>query len=206
MQWDGDAYQQRFDDLAASGVAIHGEADFVERYRPRSVLDAGCGTGRVGGELARRGIDVTGVDADPSMIATARRSAPSCTWLIGDVATIVLDRTFDLVVMAGNVPLFTPPGTQAALVAGCRRHLVTEGRLVAGFSLDRHYSLESYDEHCQAAGLELEGRRATWSGQPYAGGAYAVSCHLLGAARPRVPAPSPTRSGGRPRPPRTAPR
>ena len=31
--------------------------------------------------------------------------------------------TFDVVVMAGNVPLFTPPGTQAALVAGCARHV-----------------------------------------------------------------------------------
>ena len=55
--------------------------------------------------------------------------------------------------MAGNVPLFTAEGTQAALVAGCARHLARAGRLVAGFQLDRRYPLDDYDEHCRRAGL-----------------------------------------------------
>ncbi len=119
MTWDGDRYQQRFDDLAASGVDVHGEADLVAGLGPASVLDAGCGSGRVGIELAQRGIEVVGVDADASMLATARQRAPEVTWIQADVADLDLDRRFDVVVMAGNVPLFTPPGTQGALVAGC---------------------------------------------------------------------------------------
>ena len=119
-RWDGDECQARFDALAAKGVDVHGEAAFVESLRPTSVLDAGCGTGRVAIELARRGIDVVGVDADASMIATAQRSAPTISWFGADVAGLDLGRGFDVVVMAGNVPLFTPPGTQAALVAGVR--------------------------------------------------------------------------------------
>src|ERR1700686_3194622 len=74
--WQGDDYQRRFDELAASGVDVHGEASFVMRGSPGSVLDAGCGTGRVGIELARRGVDVVGVDADASMLATARANGP----------------------------------------------------------------------------------------------------------------------------------
>src|SRR5689334_19172434 len=66
-RWDGAEYQKRFDDLASSGVDVHGEATFVMRAAPRSVLDAGCGTGRVAIELARRGVEVVGVDVDPSM-------------------------------------------------------------------------------------------------------------------------------------------
>ncbi len=104
---------------------------------PSSVLDAGCGTGRVAIELARRGIDVVGVDADESMIATARRLAPGLTWVIADLTHLSLDRRFDVVVMAGNVPNFTPPGTQSDLVAGCVAHLADHGSLVAGFQLDR---------------------------------------------------------------------
>ncbi len=89
-----------------------------------------------------------------------------------------LGRTFDLVVMAGNVPLFTPEGTQEALVAGCARHLGPGGRLVAGFQLGRGYSLEQYDADCASAGLEPAGRWATWDGSPYGRGAqYAVSLH-----------------------------
>ena len=178
MTWDGDRYQQRFDDLAASGVHVHGEADLVAGLAPTCVLDAGCGSGRVGIELARRGIEVVGVDADPSMLATARRLAPHVTWIDADVADLDLDRRFDVVIMAGNVPLFTPPGTQGALVAGCARHLAPGGVLVAGFQLDRGYGIDRYDADCAAVGLVLDRRWSTWSGDPYPGdGTYAVSLH-----------------------------
>ncbi|HEX3461085.1 MAG TPA: class I SAM-dependent methyltransferase [Acidimicrobiales bacterium] len=181
MAWDGDRYQQRFDRLAASGVGVHGEADFVAGLDPATVLDAGCGTGRVAVELACRGIDVVGVDLDPSMIATARRIAPELTWLEADVGGLDLGRQFDVVVMAGNVLLFTPPATQAALVAGCARHLRPGGALVAGFQLDGRYSLEDYDRHVLDAGLEPVERWATWDRQPYPGpGDYAVSVHRSG--------------------------
>ncbi len=133
--WDGDRYQRRFDSLAASGADVHGEAEFVARWKPATVLDAGCGTGRVARELARRGIDTVGVDLDPSMIATARRLSPDLDWVSADMAATDLLRRFDVVVMAGNVPLFADPRTREALVAACARHLAEEGRLVAGFRI-----------------------------------------------------------------------
>jgi len=178
--WDGRAYQQRIDDLAASGVHLHGEADFVGRFAPTSVLDAGCGTGRVAAEMARRGIDVVGIDRDPSMIDTARDRAPGMTFQVVDVAEARLGRTFPLVLMAGNVPLFTPVGTQGALVAGCVRHLAPGGRLVTGFQLGRGYDLTSFDADCTAAGLGLEARYATWEAAPFGPTAdYAVSVHRV---------------------------
>jgi trans-aconitate methyltransferase len=178
VEWDGDHYQRRFDSLAASGADVHGEADFVAALHPSSVLDAGCGTGRVAIELARRGIEVVGVDADGSMIATARRLAPGLTWVIADLTRYSPDRKFEVVIMAGNVPIFTPPGTQSDLVAGCAAHLADHGSLVAGFQLDRGYSLAEYDEHTREAGLECVGRWSTWSGEPFsAGDGYAVSLH-----------------------------
>jgi SAM-dependent methyltransferase len=178
MSWDGDEYQRRFDALAASGTDVHGEASFVRAYDPTSVLDAGCGTGRVAVELARHGIDVVGVDIDASMLTTARQRAPELIWVASDLAALDLGRTFDLVVMAGNVPLFTPPGTEEALVAGVARHVARTGLLVAGFSVDRGYAVEDYDGHAAAAGLELVERFATWDRQPFAdGGDYAVSVH-----------------------------
>jgi SAM-dependent methyltransferase len=176
--WQGDEYQARFDRLAAEGTDVHGEATFVWSFDPSSVLDAGCGTGRVAIELARHGIEVVGVDADASMLATARRVAPDIDWVHADLTQLDLGRTFDLVVMAGNVPLFTPPGTEAALVAGVARHVATGGLLVAGFSLDRGYSAATYDEHATAAGLTLVERFASWDRVPWSpNDAYAVSVH-----------------------------
>lgn len=177
--WDGADYQHRFDELAASGADVHGEATFVMRYAPRSVLDAGCGSGRVAIELARRGVDVVGTDINPSMLAVAHERAPGLSWVESDLGDLDLGRAFDVVVMAGNVVLFTPPGTHAALVAGCARHVAPSGVLIAGFQLSRGYGLDDYDAHAQAAGLTLRDRYATWNGDPFPGdGTYAVSVHV----------------------------
>ena len=182
MPWEGDSYQERFDALAATGEDVHGEAGFVSRLSPTSVLDAGCGTGRVAIELARRGVPVVGVDNDGSMLATARRRGPSVTWIQADLTTLDLGQVFDVVVMAGNVPLFTPPGTQAALVAGGARHVAPGGALVVGYQLGRGYELDEFDRHCADTGIALEGRWATWNREPFAGdGSYAVSLHRRAA-------------------------
>ncbi len=69
----GEVYDATYERRAAAGEDVHGEANFVQRFVPASVLDAGCGTGRVGSELARRRLDVVGVDIDPEMLATAPR-------------------------------------------------------------------------------------------------------------------------------------
>ena len=69
--------------------------------------------------------------------------------------------------LAGNVPLFTPPGTHRALVAGCTRHVAADGVLIAGFQLDRGYGIEAYDADCAAAGLALSERFSTWAGDPF---------------------------------------
>jgi SAM-dependent methyltransferase len=128
--------------------------------------------------LARRGSAVVGVDVDPSMLAVARRTSTDVEWIEHDLATLELGRSFDVVLMAGNVPLFTAAGTQAALVAGVARHLGPTGRLVAGFQLGRGYTLGDYDAHCAATGLTLMSRYATWDRAPFAdGGDYAVSVH-----------------------------
>jgi SAM-dependent methyltransferase len=177
VAWDGDDYQARFDRLAAAGADVHGEATFVRAYAPASVLDAGCGTGRVGIELARHGIEVLGADVDGSMLATARRLAPEIRWVEADLTALDLGRTFDVVVLAGNVPLFTPPGTQASLVAGVARHVAPDGVLIAGFILDRGYGVDDYDAHAADAGLVLAERFATWDRAEWTGGHYAVSVH-----------------------------
>ena len=178
MPWDGDCYQERFDRLDASGKDVHGEAAFVMSFAPRTVLDAGCGTGRVAIELARRGVDAVGVDVDESMLATARRLGPDVRWVASDLAELQLDREFGVVVMAGNVVLFTPSGTGAAVVAGCARHLRPGGALVAGFQLGREVALDEYDGWAADAGLVLAERFATWDRAPFrAGSEYAVSVH-----------------------------
>ena len=180
--FEGRAYQARFDTLQSSGVDVHGEARFVASFGPRTVLDAGCGTGRVAVELARQGIEVVGVDVDRSMMAEARRRAAgtgSPTWIEADLAGMDLGRGFDVVVLAGNVPLFCPEERRPSLVAACAAHVAHGGVLVAGFQLDGRYDLADWDAGCRQAGLAPIERWSTWDRAPFdpSTGDYAVTVH-----------------------------
>ena len=178
----GADYDRRWADLAASGQSVHGEADLVESLGPRSVLDAGCGTGRVAVELAARGLDVVGVDLDPSMLQVARDKRPDVRWVEADLSDPVameLGRTFDVVVMAGNVMVFVTPGTEGKVLANVAALVEPGGLVVAGFSLrSGGLDLATYDRLAAGAGLDPVGRWATWDRAPFTpGGDYAVSVH-----------------------------
>lgn len=182
----GDAYDARWQRLAAAGENVHGEADLVAgllgEHGGERVLDAGCGTGRVAIELAARGFSVVGADADERMLDTARRKAPALEWVHADLADpgARLGVGFDVVVLAGNVMIFVQPGTEGAVLTALSDRLRPGGLLVAGFSLrpDR-LTLDAYDRLCAAAGLVRVARWATWDRQPFDGGDYAVSVHRL---------------------------
>ena len=142
------------------------------------MLDAGCGTGRVAIELADRGVDVVGVDLDPTMIGHARLKAPELEWMEADLATVDAGRQFDVVVMAGNVMIFVAPQTEAAVVANMARHVRPGGHLVAGFQLGQSFGVVAYDAAAADAGLEPVDRFSTWDGAAWkTGDNYAVSVH-----------------------------
>jgi SAM-dependent methyltransferase len=178
---EGEEYDAPYRARERAGENVHGEADFVESFGPKSVLDAGCGTGRVGIELARRGIEVVGVDIDPRMLSTARSKAPDIPWHLGDISSIELGRTFDAIVMAGNVMIFVTPGTEGAVLKNLAQHLAPGGVLIAGFQISMGYlSLEEYDRLAKEAGLVLTERFSTWDRQPWRWeSSYAVSVHRL---------------------------
>ena len=188
----GDSYDQRWTQLAESGESIHGEADFVDgllgQSGGRRILDAGCGTGRVAVELARRGHSVVGVDADLDMLATARTKAPDLSWIHADLADLGAHstETFDMVLLAGNVMIFLAPGTEERVMGELVDRLAPGGLLVAGFSIrPGRLPLAEYDRVAAGAGLESVARFATWDREPYDGGEYAVSVHRrAGAAGP----------------------
>jgi len=64
------------------------EEKIVERYfadAEGSVLDVGCGVGRVSSLLAERGFDVTGIDVSEPLVEKARSLFPDVEFRVGDV-------------------------------------------------------------------------------------------------------------------------
>ena len=155
---------------------MHGEAALVASFAPEpaSVLDAGCGTGRVAIELARRGHAVVGVDVDEAMLEAARAKAPHLTWVRGDLADPGLEldgRAFDIVVMAGNVLIFVPPGTEGPVVRNAARWLRPGGLLVTGYSVrPGGFGPSRHDALAARSGLVLQDRWSTWDKDPYYAG------------------------------------
>lgn len=165
-------YVERFDRLERDGVDLHGEARLIDAVLPRGadVLDAGCGTGRVGAELARRGHRVTAVDLDPVLVAQARAHSNLVVHQ-ADLATLDLGTDFDAVAMAGNVMVFLEPGTERRVVANVARHLRPDGVFVAGFATDRDYRVEQFHDDLRAAGFTVETTLSTWDLRPWHDGA-----------------------------------
>jgi trans-aconitate methyltransferase len=166
-------YDERWESLAASGADVHGEADLVDQLLATPgarILDAGCGTGRVAIELARRGYATVGVDVDPDLLARARDKAPSLEWVDGDLATLrpgTAPGAFAAAVLAGNVMIFVGQGTEGDVLANLSARLATGGLVVAGFQLSGRLSLVDYDTHARAAGLAPVARWSTWDRAPF---------------------------------------
>ena len=162
-------YVERFRTMAAQGEDLGGEARLVDAMLPpRSrVLDAGCGTGRVGAVLHERGHTVVGVDADPQLIEAAEADHPGPRWLVADLTELDLagagePEPFEGAVLAGNVMVFLAPGTEAEALRRVAAHVRDDGFVVTGFHVNRELALADFDRAVTEAGLRLEHRFATW--------------------------------------------
>ena len=182
-----DGYDQRWTDLAAAGAEVHGEADLVDGLvrelgatHAGPILDAGCGTGRVAIELARRGHVTVGVDVDPALLDRARAKAPDLEWHLGDLAALPADVApgpFVAAVLAGNVMIFVARGTEGAvLTAVASRVSRRAGSSSPASSSPGGSRSADYDAAAAAAGLTPVHRFATWDRDPFvAGGDYVVA-------------------------------
>ncbi len=164
-------YVERFRRMAAQGDDLAGEARLIDAMVPRGsrVLDAGCGPGRVGAELARRGHTVVGVDVDPVLIEAAKEDFPHVAWHVGDLAELDLGTTdpFDAVVCAGNVAAFLAPSTRIDVLRHIGEVLSAEGRAAVGFGAGRGYEFGEFLHDAQVAGLVPDLLLSSWDLRPF---------------------------------------
>ncbi|GAB4571776.1 MAG: hypothetical protein Kow0077_09410 [Anaerolineae bacterium] len=99
---DDKVYHGGVDRLRAPERVARLEVDRVvtltlEGIRAASVLDIGTGTGLFAEAFAARGLQVTGIDLNPEMIARARELVPAATFQLGRLEAIPFpDRAFDV--------------------------------------------------------------------------------------------------------------
>jgi SAM-dependent methyltransferase len=132
-------------DLLYGAKDYAAEAEHVIDLLPsdtRSVLELGCGTGGHALELARRGLDVHGVDISPAMVARARERhaalAPELRSRLrfdeGDVRSHRANRRYDAVLALFHVMSYQTSNTDLlAALRTARAHLDRDGLFVFDF-------------------------------------------------------------------------
>lgn len=113
------------------------------------VLELGCGTGRLTFPLAQAGVEITGLDVVPGMLERAKRKAQGLPirWVLADVRTYQLGRTFRLIFESGSVfgHMLTRPD-QEAFLARVREHLDEAGLFIFGSWFPRPKMFEDVEE------------------------------------------------------------
>ncbi|MBL0886774.1 class I SAM-dependent methyltransferase [Myceligenerans indicum] len=100
---------------------------------PGSVLDAGCGSGRMSRYLAARGTAVRGLDLSPGMIAQASRAQPGVPFDVGTLTDLPYDDGEFAGVLLWYSIIHTPAHAQPAIFAEVRRVVRAGGWVLAGF-------------------------------------------------------------------------
>lgn len=97
-----------------------GEAEIVHAAVPEgaSILELGCGTGRILRVLASLGHPVRGADDSPGMLAHAAGLPVTCS----PIESLRLEEKFGVVLLASNM-LNAGPGERRAFLATCAHHL-----------------------------------------------------------------------------------
>jgi SAM-dependent methyltransferase len=132
-----DAYDEAFPDGYASTLERHVVALFAAEVvagPAGTVVDVGCGTGHVTGDLAAAGLDVVGVDPSAGMLAIARRSHPDVRFVEGDARlAAILDDGPLAGVLARFSLIHVPPDDVRAVVDAWVPRLQSGATVVVAF-------------------------------------------------------------------------
>jgi SAM-dependent methyltransferase len=148
-----------------------GEGEIVASVLPAgaSVLELGCGTGRITRQLVRLGYRVIAVDESAEMLAHVRDAETAQAQIEG----LDLGRRFDAVLLASNL-VTAEPAQRRAFLETCRRHadvVVCEGLPLAWSPEDGETVLgevvsrlhvESVEDGLVRGEMEYESDGETW--------------------------------------------
>ena len=126
--WDAQAYDSQFGFVGRYGDDL---LDLLDPQRGESILDLGCGTGRHAAQIAARGGDVVGLDADLDMLDKARRENPGLRFVVADATSFPLAGlgiNFDACFSNAALHWMTP---QDAVLRNVRSVLSDSARFVA---------------------------------------------------------------------------
>ncbi|MFD9685765.1 class I SAM-dependent DNA methyltransferase [Kitasatospora sp. NPDC059088] len=136
-----DALAERYADFVRDGLAhlpldrslVTAFADLVRESGSGQVADLGCGPGYLTAALAEHGLDASGIDLSPALIAIARRRYPRLRFRTGSMGALAVGDGGLGGVVSWYSLIHTPPEQLPSYLAEFRRVLAPGGYALLGF-------------------------------------------------------------------------
>jgi SAM-dependent methyltransferase len=126
-------------------LLVGDEPDVVAGQAPgpgASILELGCGTGRVTHPLVERGFAVTAVDESPEMLAHVRGART----VLSSIEALDLDECFDVVLLGSFLVNTGDLDVRAGLLATCLRHVAEGGVILVQREGENFYDVVPRDQ------------------------------------------------------------
>jgi len=124
-----------YDELYPEFFDYESQADLVDacfrKFGVRTILEVGCGTGRLAHLLAQRGYSVNGLDTHKQMLEIARRRTNLVEFFCGDIRDPGTRRNYQAIVCMGKTfaHFITNEDVESTLKS-CNRILIPPGLLL----------------------------------------------------------------------------
>ncbi len=157
-RWNSELYQSSHSYVWNYGRDLLGLLDAKAGER---ILDVGCGSGQLTSEVAQCGAEVTGIDASPEMIATARKNFPRMRFEVADATALPFANEFDAVLSNAALHWIRD---QSAAIASIARALKPGGRFVfeMGGQRNLRQTMAAGCEAMRALGVHDPESRIPW--------------------------------------------
>jgi len=99
-------YYDLFKDEKSYVDTVNKVVSLFKKHEVKSVLDIGCGTGKIDELLKDRGYEILGIDNSKEMIEHAQRNYPEIVFIQMDAETFKLDNKFDAIIALDSVLTF----------------------------------------------------------------------------------------------------
>jgi ubiquinone/menaquinone biosynthesis C-methylase UbiE len=130
-------------------------AELASSHESASVLDIGCGTGRMASFLAERGLTVAGVDVSEQMVRAARSAHPALRFDVGSLTALPIS---DLSITGATYwysIIATPPAHLGSVWAELDRVLTADGLAVVAFQAGSGEAIAQHDAYGSSTTLTL---------------------------------------------------
>jgi SAM-dependent methyltransferase len=108
-----------------------------------SILELGCGTGRITHPLVALGHEVVAVDESPEMLAHVRGAQTVCARIEG----LSLGRRFEAVLLASHLINVADEPIRNALLTACRQHVADGGCVIVQQHAPKWFTEAADSEH-----------------------------------------------------------